>query len=142
MIKKKETKKAHAVSSAGWVISPLSSFYLFLAASGLRLIFLLLSLFFFGGSGLACMCLPCRLGREEKIGNSSVYTGNAWIRTNAGIIFSSYNEPEVFITCHNTKLTCLEDEIMAIIRNKTLLYCSVYEMVTGMDTDPKLQYLI
>lgn len=32
--------------------------YLFLVASGLRLIFLLLSLLFFGGSGLACMCLP------------------------------------------------------------------------------------
>lgn len=32
--------------------------YLFLAARGLRLIFFDLSLFFFGGSGFACMCLP------------------------------------------------------------------------------------
>lgn len=37
-----------------WVSAP----YLFLAARGFRLIFFDLSLFFFGGSGFACMCLP------------------------------------------------------------------------------------
>ena len=38
--------------------SRVSAPYLFLAARGFRLIFFDLSLFFFGGSGFACMCLP------------------------------------------------------------------------------------
>lgn len=41
----------------GLFIHP-SHLHLFLAARGLRLIFLDLSLFFFGASGLACMCRP------------------------------------------------------------------------------------
>lgn len=45
---------------------PRPTLHLFLAARGFRLIFFDLSLFFFGGSGFACMCLPYRLKERER----------------------------------------------------------------------------
>lgn len=53
-----QSKGAQRVKGGGqspvWMPAP----HLFLAARGFRLIFFDLSLFFFGGSGFACMCLP------------------------------------------------------------------------------------